>query len=326
MQEPIDAVITWIDGDEPAHREKMRPYLEATGKRLYEDSTATTRFRSMGEIFYCVASILRFAPYVRKIFIVTDRQDPKLDDFVLENFPDNKIPIIIVDHTEIYKGYEKYLPVFCSRSIESCLFRITSLSENFIYFNDDILLARPTCPEDWFVDDKAIARGRWKNYALFKIFLCMKPRKNGRKPIGFKNGMLNAAKAAGHNRRFFLIRHTPHTQKKSVMERFYSHNPQLFEANISHRFRSGDQYNPQVLFYLLGLRSGECVMRNKLELLYMKPVGRGKGYINRKMRDFKKHNPKFICVGSLDRATADDRATIEEWLKKLLNITLPISK
>lgn len=323
MENPIDAVISWVDGDDPAHKRKMKPYLEQLG-RITDDSSAPTRFRSVGEIFFCVASILRFAPFVRTIYIVTDQQDPHLEDFVNDNFPENKIPIVIVDHTVIFRGYEQYLPIFSSRSIETCVFRIPGLSENYIYFNDDFLLARLTDREDWFIEGKAIARGRWKSYAWFNFLSRIKPPKDGRKPFGFKDGMMSAAKELGMTKRFFLIGHTPHSQKKSVVERYYAHNPQSLIANLSHRFRDRNQYNPQVLSYLLGLQSGECVARNeKPELLYMKPVGRGKGYVKRKMRQFEKQNPKFICVGSLDLATEEDRKAIEKWLEGVLSIVLP---
>jgi hypothetical protein len=42
------------------------------------------------------------------------------------------------------------LPVFASGIIESFLWRIPELSEQYIYFNDDTLLATPCTPEDFF--------------------------------------------------------------------------------------------------------------------------------------------------------------------------------
>lgn len=110
----IDVVIAWVDGNDPKHRDKMKPYLDPQSAKS-DDIAGPTRFRSEGEIFYCVASILRFAPFVRKIFIVTDEQNPHLEEFVQKNFPDNhRTPIEIVDHKILFRGYEQYLPIFSS--------------------------------------------------------------------------------------------------------------------------------------------------------------------------------------------------------------------
>lgn len=83
---PIDAVITWVDGNDPEHRRKRLSY-EKGGESRLDDVAGDIRYVSIGEIRYCVASILRFAPFVRKIFIVTDGQDPCLGDFIESRFP-----------------------------------------------------------------------------------------------------------------------------------------------------------------------------------------------------------------------------------------------
>lgn len=74
----IDAVITWVDGDDPAHKAKRMKYAssEVLGAA---DKAADTRFSDLGEIFWCVASLNRFAPWLNRIYIVTDAQDPGLD-------------------------------------------------------------------------------------------------------------------------------------------------------------------------------------------------------------------------------------------------------
>ena len=69
----IDAVITWVDGDDPRHRAKRQQF--GTQKMLNTDDIAgNTRYKSVGEIFYCVASINRFAPWINKIYIVINKR------------------------------------------------------------------------------------------------------------------------------------------------------------------------------------------------------------------------------------------------------------
>ena len=129
---PIDAVITWVDGNDPVLKKKRDAWLTEKHEDKSEDIAGPSRYSSSGELFFCVASILKFATFIRRIFIVTDGQDPHLDNFLRMNFPDTKTEIRIIDHTDIFKGYEQYLPTFNSLAIETMLYRIPDLSEYFI--------------------------------------------------------------------------------------------------------------------------------------------------------------------------------------------------
>jgi hypothetical protein len=328
MSEPIDVVISWVDGSDPDHKKKLQPFLEAEfGKKfskIPEDIAGETRFRSVGEIFYCVGSILRFAPFVRNIFIITDNQQPGLTDFVQQNFPETKTAIKLIDHTEIFSGYEKVLPVFNSLSIETLMFRISGLSENFVYFNDDFFLVRPIVETDWFIDNQAVGYGYWRNMAIDMLLWLFKPKQNGHKPFGFKDSMLNAAKELGLRWTYFHIDHTPQALKKSILEKYYTENPQKLIANISHKFRHETQFNPQALFYMMSLKAGKSVSNSKIKLLYIKPVNREKSYLDRKFKTFESQpDITFCCVGSLDLANENDKQNITNWLKSILIISLP---
>ena len=67
--EKIDAVITWVDGSEPNFKLKLEENLK--NKKIIN-----RQYLQANEIHFCVASIIKFAPFVRKIFIVTDNQKP----------------------------------------------------------------------------------------------------------------------------------------------------------------------------------------------------------------------------------------------------------
>ena len=62
----IDAVITWVDGADPLHRQKLHAFL-GTGATIESGAADATRFSDCGEIEYCVASLLRHAPWLRRI-------------------------------------------------------------------------------------------------------------------------------------------------------------------------------------------------------------------------------------------------------------------
>jgi hypothetical protein len=320
-QEPVDAVIAWVDGNDPAHKQKISPYLNHQDF-VSDDIAGATRYRSVGEIIYCVASILRFAPFIRKIFIISDNQNPNLDEFIQLNFPDCTTTIEIVDHTVLFSGYESYLPVFNSLSIETCTYRIPDLTENYVYFNDDFFLVRPVQYTDWFRDDKIIAYGKWRNIVADKFLWLIKPLKNGHKPIGFKDTMIAAALKLGRKWKYFHLDHTPHPMKKSVLEQYFIQHPNQFISNISYKFRSPRQFNPQELYYLLMFQAGKAIrIPVKDKFLYLKPVKRGDKYVTRKMNTFESNTEiRFCCIGSLDLATTSDREKLLNWLENILNI------
>lgn len=99
---PIDVVIAWVDGDDPELARKRNNYVHGTNLPV-GSGAHSTRFASSNEIRYCVLSILRFSPFVRNIFIVTDEQDPGISADVRKYFPERLRSIRIVDHKEIFE-------------------------------------------------------------------------------------------------------------------------------------------------------------------------------------------------------------------------------
>ena len=136
----LDIVIAWVDGNDVELKRKRHQYL--TGGDA-SDAVSDTRFASNDEIYYNIASILKYVPFCRHIFIVTDNQQPEfLNEFATQGLCDaNKIRV--VDHREIFAGYTQFLPTFNTRSIESMLWNINGLSDYFIYLNDDFFFNSP---------------------------------------------------------------------------------------------------------------------------------------------------------------------------------------
>lgn len=317
---PIDAVITWVDGNDPVHRAKRMSY-SSSDELVNDDIAGDVRFESVGEIHYCVASILRFAPFIRNIFIVTDGQDPHLSAFIDRNFPDHSTKIVIVDHKEIFRGYEEYLPVFNSLAIESMLWRIPGLAERYIYFNDDVLLAAPTTPADFFVGDSLVCYASRMSYHFAAFLRWAKHLKSGHKVFGFKDAMINAAHLIGRHDTFLCFDHTPHMVLRDVLSDYYAGHPEAIVHNIRHRFRDPSQYNPQELCYLLAKQQGKAEIRsNKGNYLYMYPRKK-KSYVDDKLVKFNKApDAKFLCINSLSNAQPDDIAKVLAWLKQRLSL------
>ena len=137
--QPIDIVITWVDGSD---KEWLKEKQHYNSNIDIDDSAA--RYRDYGTLIYVLRSIEKFAPWVRKVFLVTNGQIPSW-----LNLQNSKIRL--VKHSDFIPS--EYLPTFSSHPIEWNLNKIDELSENFIYFNDDMLLASAVKPSDFFKND-----------------------------------------------------------------------------------------------------------------------------------------------------------------------------
>lgn len=319
----IDAVITWVDGDDPKHKEKREKY---GSKDIFnkQDIGGATRFANLGEIYWCVVSLNRFAPWLNKIYIVTDGQDPKIEDYIKELFPNGYIPMEIVDHKIIFRGYEEYLPTFNSVSLETMTWRIPGLSDCFIEFNDDLMLASPVLPEDFFTaDGKPILYAKKKNLIVEKfkrLYRYCKEGKGSSKKVVFKELMMNAAMIAKTSEyHYFRLKHTPKSLRRDFYEKYFAEHPDLMIRNIKHRFRSLEQYTPQELQYLVLYKNGECLQLDPDGFLfYMQPKSR-KNYVLKKLAKLDEmKNCKFLCFNSIDLASKSDQTLIFDKLKCLL--------
>lgn len=319
---PIDVVITWVDGDDPAFQTRRRGYLQH-GEDRHDDVAGATRYASDGEIYLCLASINRFAPFFRHIFIVTDGQTPAhLEAFLHRNFPDGYIPYTIVDHRLIFAGHEERLPVFNSRAIETMLWRIPGLSERYVYFNDDVMLLSPVCEEDFFVGEAICCYAKPYSTLLARLLHALKKRRGGHKPMGFKLSLMNAMRYTGWRRRFLFLLHTPMPLRHSRMAALFERYPEALETNIAQRFRHPSQCNPQELFYLTEQREGRIIVKSSHDnVFYFKPHP-AEGYILRKVRELASTRALFACINSLDQATPEERDSLMERLAERIGCEL----
>ena len=137
----IDAVITWVDGDDEGWRASFEHHRGIEQPDARDDHAAhPSRYTSHDELRYLLRSIWMHAGWVRRIFVVTADQQP---DWLI---PDERL--VLVSHRDLLPA--DALPTFNSHAIESRLHHIDGLSEHFIYFNDDMFLGRALRPEQFF--------------------------------------------------------------------------------------------------------------------------------------------------------------------------------
>lgn len=323
---PIDAVVLWVDGGDPVWRSKRDRYLQH-GEDRHDDIAGPTRYTSVGEVYLCMASINRFAPFIRRIFLVTDQQvPPHLDDYLNRHFPDGHIPYTVIDHSVIFRGHEDCFPTFNCNSIESLLWRIPDLSERYIYFNDDIVLLSPVTPEDFYVGEATRCYGRWYSTLFARLLHALKPTHDGHKPMGFKSLLVNTLRYTPRpHRRFLFLLHTPLPVRRSFFEDYFTAHPDVLHVNISQRFRHPSQFNPQELFYLTEKRAGRCLVTpSHANVFYYKPHPHSCSYLRRKERELRRSKALFGCLNSLDQASETERQRILHLIARRLGvITFP---
>lgn len=138
----IDLVYLWVNGNDPVWRAKRNAVIGKT-----EENSAVNcegRYADNDELRYSLRSVEMYAPWIHRIFIVTDNQVP--------SWLDTTNPKIqIVDHKDIMPSYA--LPCFNSSVIEHFICCIPGLSERFIYSNDDMYLNKPVLPSTFYATD-----------------------------------------------------------------------------------------------------------------------------------------------------------------------------
>ncbi|WJJ98060.1 Stealth CR1 domain-containing protein [Algibacter luteus] len=300
----IDAVILWVDGDDEKHQAKILPFLKDSNK--ITSKKFRTRFDQVNEIKFTIDSILKFASYVRNIYVVTDEQTPS---FLKNEHKDAKYKNVkIIDHTEIFDGYEKYLPTFNCRPIETCLYRIPELAEHFIYFNDDFFLINETKPSDFFQNGLPVLRGKWLKFDKDIFYKKFKKAKKGHKAI-----QQNAAKLAGFNK-YYNFKHTPHPLRKTTFKTYFEGHEAVLIENIKHKFRSDLQFTPQGLANHLEIKNKSCVFKDDLQLLYFRSYKKPLIWYKFKL-NVKAKNKLFLSMQSLDLCPPKILDYILKWLE-----------
>lgn len=312
MEYCIDVVITWIDGETPEMREKIDRYITELLGRATRDVSGRTRYSCLGEIHWCVRSINKFMPWVRRIFIVTDSQDPHVV---------SDIPVEIVDHKIIFRGYEQFLPTFNSLTLETLLWRIPGLSEHFVYFNDDCMVIKPATPEDFFVREGIpVCYGRIVSYFNMRCRYALKEFFKPRMRVSPGHSILKAAELLGGERFLPRTTHTPKPCLKSVFEHFYAENPMALVNNIRFKFRNEAQFRSDTLCYSLLMREGRICIKSAWGVLLEYNPTKGMAYMQRKFKSFDEgHDYLFLCVNSLDACSHEVLMQITSRIERRLS-------
>lgn len=143
MNDQIDIVVTWVDGNDPVWRMEKEDWMKKVSAE--ESAVSHIRFESWDNLQYWFRAVERFMPWAGNIFLITYGHLP---DFLRVNHP----KLRVVKHEEYIPL--QYLPTFNSNTIEMNLHRIAQLTENFILFNDDFIPLQPIEETYYFRNNK----------------------------------------------------------------------------------------------------------------------------------------------------------------------------
>lgn len=308
----IDLVYLWVDGNDPAWRAKKNAYLPKE-KQLSTAVAGDCRYVSNDELRYSLRSVERFAPWIRRIYIVTDNQCPAWLDTSNDR-------VRIIDQKEIIPA--QYLPTFNSMAIELNLANIPDLAEHFLYANDDSLFGAPVTP-DFFFDSKG------------RTIVRLKPQKvKGRTGLYPKCVYLAQQLVAERFGRKFTLapHHNIDSYRKSDFEVALSAFGDRAASTESHRFRDETDLQRIAISYC-ALARGEAVLRRVGRYNRVKGLAEAVGCflkgsflsdsrcipINKPdlWHEMHKYNPALFTVNDDENATADDRARMRRFLEEM---------
>ena len=255
----IDFVVMWVDGGDPIWQAKKVEYSKSvdTSKNSMNSVKA---YRDWGTFKYWFRGVEKYAPWVNKVYLVTDQQKPSWLNIASEK-------LVLVDHSDILR--KDYLPVFSANPIESNIHRIPGLSEHFVFFNDDVYLTAPVEPTDFFSEDglpkynTALSPIIPERYGTghFQVndmeivtsyFSRDEILKNG-KFLSFKQGWKNILKTLLYRNSKFICgfweNHLAHPLLKSTMELVWEKETSILEKTSASRFRNPADTNVWLFKY-----------------------------------------------------------------------------
>lgn len=166
----MDAVITYVDGNDPVWKKDYEKYTNVP--------VMDKRFRDWGTLRYLLRGIQTRMPFIRNVYLVVSHPS-QVPDWV------DKVQLKIVLHKDIIP--EEFLPTFNCNPIEMHLHRIPGLDEEYLYFNDDMFPVGDCRPEDFFRDGKAVI-GYYRHLFASGMYkkICRNSDRLARKASGMK--------------------------------------------------------------------------------------------------------------------------------------------
>ena len=310
----IDLVYLWVDDKDEEWQKKRHYWANKLGVACSEENN-DCRYSNNDELKYSLRSAEMYAPWINKIFIVTDGQVPEWLD---TNHPKIKI----VNHKDIMP--EDCLPCFNSNALETCIDNIPDLSEYFLYANDDMFFASPVKPEDFFTDDEKpivhLRKRSWDSASNIHMQNILYTTKLFKQKYDFNNILENTEPS-----------HCIDAYRRSYIKACKKHFEKEFRSTVKKTFRAEDAVQRIIIsYYMLVNDLADLVLdpevvdqdfQEHVDNLYLKldPIQ----YMRSKIESL---TPKLLCINDSTYVCDTDRKNLKYLLYDLFNIRQPWEK
>jgi|SRR5579862_521625 len=242
--EAVDAVYSWVDGSSLRFAHELQ--LACAGADRSAADVRRRRFRDNGELRYSMRSLLRFAPWVRRIYLVTNGDVPAW----LDRRSDR---VEVVTHAALFDITDD-LPTFNSNAIEMHLHRIPGLSRKFLYLNDDLFFGRPCTFAD-FSDGGT-------DVFLFERQRCASDPEHGEvHDRAYAHTAHRVSLVTGCPLLTRLPAHTPQLYDREAISQLEEQFRADFQATASHRLRCSTDFVLRIAYAASGLGAGRVQQR-----------------------------------------------------------------
>lgn len=326
----IDFVVPWVDCNDS---EWIKSYNYYRPEKPISDRG---RFRDWDIFRYWFRAVERYAPWVNKVYLVTNGTFPEWINSECEK-------LVLVKHGDYIP--EKYLPTFNSITIELNMHKIPGLEERFVYFNDDVFLNAHRRPEDYFrkglpcdnnaetlfpnpmydsVDRFSTKISHFCNMGVLnRHFDRRETVKHAlRKWYGphlWNRSLVSSLLMTGlENFEFFRWRHWEKPMLKSVIREIWEKEPSLMDESCS-RFRKEVTLNPDLFrfwqfasnrFYPIKWDTGKSI---NISSNSMKDI----------CRTLEEEKIKSLCLNDSPYCTDDEAEQIENSIKMVFDKKFP---
>lgn len=294
----IDLVYLWVDGNDAKLQEEKEEW-QARLNISASDSTNHCRFIDNQELKYSLRSVEMNAPWINKIFIVTNGQIP--------SWLDTSHPKIkIVTHKEIMPA--DALPTFNSEAIETCLANIPELSEYFLYANDDMFINRPVNP-NFFFDEKGFPIIRlipqnWSKEMIESKLYCQN--------IIYSANLIKSSYAQDYK---YEPAHNIDAYRKSFLINCKNEFQKEFSKTTYCKFRTADSVQ-RIIYHLWTLANNLGTLRENNSktpgTLYLKLTP--PDYMHKVL---KRKKPYLLCINDEENVNPDNRKKLKNFLAEL---------
>lgn len=258
MDEKIDFVITWGSNDDPEWRKQYEYYSVQAGRTV---DNSVYRYRSWDMLHFLFRGIEKFAPWVNKVYFITNAHPPK---WMNTQHP----KLVVLNDKDVVPS--QYMPTFSCFPIEFNFHRIEGLSDKFVYFCDDMFLLDSVSPTHFFKKGLPCDMGIMSAVSHYKpaiydnccfmakalVNINFEKKEAVRKHF-FKWYPLQHPRVVKNNLRYILLRkfpgfamnHLPQIYLKKTFDEIWKYCEKDLSRTCASKFRSYGDVSPTLIRY-----------------------------------------------------------------------------